>query len=167
MPNKTHIAYIGIGANVGDREGNIRAAIDRLRESSNVEVTRVSKLLDNPAAGGPAGSPSFLNGAVEVSTSLSARALLDRLFEIEKSLGRERRLKWGPRTIDLDLLLFGDEIIAEPGITVPHALLHERTFVLQPMNEIAPDVIHPALRKSMRDLLAQLNAQMSKWKPSE
>src|SRR3954469_8872446 len=98
MNKNPHIAYIGVGANVGDREGNIRAAIDRLRESPNIEVRQVSKLIDNPAAGGPAGSPSFLNGAVELKTSLSARELLDRLFEIEKSLGRERRLKWGPRT---------------------------------------------------------------------
>lgn len=157
------LAYIGVGANVGDREGNIRAAIERLRAIPDIEVLRVSKLIDNPAAGGPAGSPSFLNGAVEVSTTLSARELLDRLFEIEKSLGRERRLKWGPRTIDLDLLLFGDEIIAEPGITVPHALLHERTFVLEPLNEIAPNAIHPTLRKSMSELLAQ----MSKSKSSE
>ncbi|MBC8105873.1 MAG: 2-amino-4-hydroxy-6-hydroxymethyldihydropteridine diphosphokinase [Anaerolineae bacterium] len=161
MPNATHIAYIGVGANVGDREGNIRAAIDRLRESPDVEVRQVSKLIDNPAAGGPAGSPSFLNGAVDVSPPVSARDLLDRLLEIEKSLGRERRLKWGPRTIDLDLLLFGDQIIAEPGITVPHALLHERTFVLEPMHEIAPNVIHPTLRKSMAELLAQMSKRES------
>jgi 2-amino-4-hydroxy-6-hydroxymethyldihydropteridine diphosphokinase len=151
------MAYIGVGANLGDRERNIRAAIDQLRSSRGVEVLRVSKLIDNPAAGGPAGSPPFLNGAVEVKTSLSARELLDRLLEIEKSLGRERRLKWGPRTIDLDLLLFADEIIAEPGITVPHALLHERRFVLEPMNEIAPNVQHPAMRKSISELLAELS----------
>src|SRR5215207_4210427 len=153
MTEHQHTAYIGVGANLGDREANIRAAIGRLRASSDVEVLSVSKLLDNPATGGPPGSPPFLNGAFEVQTSLTARELLDRLLEIEKSLGRERRLRWGPRTIDLDLLLFGDQIIAEPGITVPHALLHERRFVLEPMNEIATDVIHPTLRKSMRDLL--------------
>ena len=158
-----HIAYIGVGANVGDREANIRAAIEQLRASPGVEVLQVSKLIDNPAAGGPANSPQFLNGAVEVRTTLSARELLDRMFAIEKSLGRERRLKWGPRSIDLDLLLFGDQIIAEPGITVPHALLHERTFVLGPMCEIAPSAVHPALRKSMSELLAQI----SQSKPSE
>ncbi|CAN5425473.1 2-amino-4-hydroxy-6-hydroxymethyldihydropteridinediphosphokinase [soil metagenome] len=155
------LAYIGVGANVGDRDGNIRAAIERMRAMPDIEVLRVSKLLDNPAAGGPASSPAFLNGAAEVKTSLSARELLDRLLEIEKSLGRERRLRWGPRTIDLDLLLFGDQIIAEPGITVPHALLHERTFVLVPLNEIAPGVIHPTLRKSMAELLALLSKPKS------
>jgi 2-amino-4-hydroxy-6-hydroxymethyldihydropteridine diphosphokinase len=157
----THVAYIGVGANLGDRERNIRAAIDQLRTSRTIEVLNVSRLIDNPAAGGPAGSPPFLNGAVEVRTSMSARELLDRLFEIEKSLGRERRLKWGPRTIDLDLLLFADQIIAEPGVTVPHALLHERAFVLEPLAEIAPDVIHPALRKSIGELWRDLSKSKS------
>src|SRR5688572_13141960 len=101
MNETSHIAYIGVGANVGDREANIRAAIEQLRAMPGVEVTQVSKLIDNPAAGGPVNSPQFLNGAVEVRTTLTARELLDRMFAIEKSLGRERRLKWGPRSIDL------------------------------------------------------------------
>ena len=158
-----HIAYIGVGANLGDRAANIRAAIERLDAARDVEVLKVSKLIDNPAAGGPASSPAFLNGAIEVSTSLSARELLDRLLEVEKALGRERRLKWGPRTIDLDLLLFADQIIAELGLTVPHALLHERPFVLEPLAEIAPDVMHPALRRS----IGELWREMSKSKSSE
>jgi 2-amino-4-hydroxy-6-hydroxymethyldihydropteridine diphosphokinase len=163
MTTNRHIAYIGVGANLGDREANIGAAIARLRAARDVEVLTVSKLIDTPAAGGPAGSPSFLNGALEVETSLTARQLLDRLLDVEKSLGRERRLKWGPRTIDLDLLLFADQIIAEPGLTVPHALLHERPFVLEPLAEIAPDFIHPTLRKP----IGELWREMSKSKSTE
>jgi 2-amino-4-hydroxy-6-hydroxymethyldihydropteridine diphosphokinase len=157
------LAYIGVGANLGDREATIRAAVERLAVSRDIEVLKVSKLIDNPASGGPPSSPAFLNGAVEVRTSLSPRGLLDRLLEIEKSLGRERRLKWGPRTIDLDLLLFENDIIAEPGITVPHALLHERSFVLEPLAQIAPDAMHPALRKS----IGQLWREMTKSKSVE
>jgi len=157
----THIAYIGVGANLADREASIRVAIERLGASRGIEVLNVSKMIDNPAAGGPPNSPAFLNGAIEVRTSLSARELLDRMLDIEKSLGRERRLKWGPRTIDLDLLLFEDQIIAEPGLTVPHALLHERPFVLEPLAQIAPNVMHPTLRKSIGDLWREMSKSKS------
>ena len=154
-------SYIAVGANIGDREANIRRAIEALRATPHVAVTRVSTLIDNPAVGGPLGSPSFLNGVVELRTSLDPHALLARLLDIERALGRERREKWGPRTIDLDLLLFGDLVLNDPGLTLPHPRMHERRFVLEPLCEIAPDVVHPAQHKSVRQLLEALALRTS------
>ncbi|MEA2710846.1 MAG: hypothetical protein QOF78_3447 [Phycisphaerales bacterium] len=145
-------AYIALGANLGDRRGNIDAALDRLRATPGVRVTKVSSLLENPAVGGPADSPPFLNAAAEIETTLAPRALLDALLDIERQLGRERREKWGPRTIDLDLLLYGEQILDEPHLKIPHPLLHERRFVLDPLKELAPRAFHPILKKRIADL---------------
>jgi 2-amino-4-hydroxy-6-hydroxymethyldihydropteridine diphosphokinase len=146
-------AYIAAGANLGDRAGNIAAAVQALRHTPGIVITNQSRLIENPAVGGPAGSPSFLNGVVEIGTTLTPAALLSRLLEVERSLGRERRAKWEPRAIDLDLVLFGDAIIDEPNLKVPHPLMHERRFVLQPLAEIAPGVVHPILRQTALELL--------------
>lgn len=155
-PTNRITTYIALGANLGDRAGNIAAALDRLRADPASEVGDVSSLLANPAVGGPAGSPAFLNGAARIDTSLSPRALLDLLLSIERSLGRVRRTRWEPRAIDLDLILYGDRIIDEPDLSVPHPLMHQRLFVLEPLVEIAPTVIHPRLGVSMAELLRQL-----------
>src|SRR3954469_25427361 len=119
MPPTTAV-YIALGANLGDREQNLRAALNFLNATAGVRVVRVSSFLANPAVGGPADSPPFLNAAAAVETTLEPRALLERLLEIERALGRERREKWGPRTVDLDLLLYGDRVIHEDGLTVPY-----------------------------------------------
>src|SRR4051812_43326718 len=124
------VAYIALGANLGNREPNILAALDKLEHTPGANVTKISTLIENPAIGGPPDSPPFLNAAAELVTSLSARALLDRLLEIERELGRVRREKWGPRAIDLDLLLYGDEVIDEEGMNIPHTMMHQRRFVL-------------------------------------
>ena len=144
------VAYVGVGSNLGDREATIRAAIAALPG-----VVAVSTLRETDPVG-VVDQPRFLNGAVRLETDLSARQLLDALLAIERELGRERRERWGPRTIDLDLLLYGDTTVDEPGLTVPHPRLHERRFVLEPLAELDPALVIPG-RGRVSDLLAELD----------
>jgi 2-amino-4-hydroxy-6-hydroxymethyldihydropteridine diphosphokinase len=149
-------AFIALGANLGDREANIRRALAALDAGPDIRVVQASALLENPAVGGPPDSPAFLNAVAEIETSLEPEPLLDRLLEIERQLGRVRKHKWEPRVIDLDILLYGDKIIQTPALQIPHPLMHERPFVLQPLAQIAPDVIHPVTNKSSAELLRSL-----------
>jgi 2-amino-4-hydroxy-6-hydroxymethyldihydropteridine diphosphokinase len=150
------LAYIGLGANLGDRRRNIHAAILKLRQTDGVRVTCVSTMLETEAVGGPTDAPKYLNAVAEAYVTLSATALLRRTLQVEKELGRTRREKWAPRTIDIDLLLFGDEIISTQDLVVPHPLMHERRFVLEPLVEIAPDAVHPMLQMTAAGLLEDL-----------
>jgi 2-amino-4-hydroxy-6-hydroxymethyldihydropteridine diphosphokinase len=143
-------AYIGLGANLGDREATIRAAVAALPG-----VVAVSSLRETEPLG-VVDQPRFLNGVAALETDLSARELLGVLLRVERALGRERRERWGPRTIDLDLLLYGDETIDEPGLRVPHPRLHERSFALEPLVELAPDAVIPG-RGRVSDLLTELH----------
>lgn len=144
-------AHISLGSNLGDRAANIARALQQLA-NERTAVLRVSRLIENPAVGMPAGSPPFLNGAAELATELSPRQLLERLFTVEHALGRTRGEGWQPRTIDLDLLLYNSQIVCERGLVVPHPHLHRRDFVLKPLAEIAPEVVHPILRKTIDEL---------------
>jgi len=155
-PSPTITAYIGLGSNLGDRAGNIHVAVDSLILDPDIVVPRLSKFVDSDAVGGPVGSPRFLNAVAEVTTTLSPFVLMERMLEIEKELGRDRRVKWEPRPIDLDLLLYGDQIISTQDLLVPHPLMHERRFVLEPLAELAPLLIHPTLGVSIESLLANL-----------
>jgi len=146
------VSYVALGANLGNREDNIHAALAKLERTPGVHVTKASKLFEFPAVGGPPDSPPFLNAAAELTCALDAPDLLQRLLEIERELGRVRREKWGPRPIDLDLLLFGELVQHTPGLTVPHPLMHERRFVLDPLVQIAPEVVHPVLKRTIRSL---------------
>jgi len=137
-------AYVGLGANLGDREAALRAAVERLDETPGIDVVAVSSFRET-APVGVAGQPDFLNGAVAVETILGPRELLEALLAIERGLGRVRGTeRYGPRTIDLDLLLYGDARIDEPGLRVPHPRLHERLFVLEPLHELDPALEVPA-----------------------
>ena len=131
------LAYVGIGANLGPREETLRRAVELLGRADGVEVVGVSELRETDPVG-VVDQPPFLNGAVSVETTLSPRALLDLLLEIERSLGRVRAERWGPRVVDLDLLVYGNEVLDEPGLHVPHPRLHERRFALEPLAETEP-----------------------------
>lgn len=157
-PAKPVIAFIGLGSNLGDRAANLESAGALLGATPGVTVLRVSRRLENPAVGGPPGSPPFLNAVAQVQTTLGSHALLERLLDIERHLGRQRRTKWEPRLIDLDILLFGDQIISSHDLVIPHPLMHERRFVLEPLAEIAPDAVHPVLQMTAKGLLDNLKA---------
>ena len=149
---KSTTAYIALGANLGDRRANIERALTLLRGTPSIRVTKISTLLENPAIGGPADSPPFLNAVAEIETTLPPPDLLARLLDIEKSLGRQRRQKWEARIIDLDLLLYGHAIVDDRDLQIPHPLMHTRRFVLDPLKEIAPDIMHPVLKRRIADL---------------
>jgi 2-amino-4-hydroxy-6-hydroxymethyldihydropteridine diphosphokinase len=144
------LAYVGLGANLGDREGTIRAAVADLPG-----VVAVSTLRETDPVG-ITDQPRFLNGVAVLETELAPRELLDVLLAAERRLGRERGKRWGPRTIDLDLLLYGDEVIDETGLTIPHPRLHERRFVLEPLADLAPELVVPGHGR-VKDLLAKLD----------
>jgi 2-amino-4-hydroxy-6-hydroxymethyldihydropteridine diphosphokinase len=144
-------AYVGLGANLGDRYATIRRAVELLGEAPGVDVVAVSTLRETEPWG-PVEQPAYLNGAVALDTELEPRALLEVLLDVERRLGRVRTERWGPRTIDLDLLLHGDEVVDEPGLTLPHPHLHERRFALEPLADLAPDAVVPG-RGKVVDLL--------------
>jgi 2-amino-4-hydroxy-6-hydroxymethyldihydropteridine diphosphokinase len=143
-------AYVGVGSNLGDRQALVRAAIEALPD-----VVAVSPLRETEPVG-VTEQPRFLNAAVALETELTARELLDQLLAVDRRLGRERRERWGPRTIDLDLLLYGDETVDEPGLTVPHPRLHERRFALEPLVDLDPELAVPG-RGPVKDILSELD----------
>ena len=150
-------AYIGIGSNIGERERNLNCAIEMLNLAYEVEVTAVSSFINTTPIGYKE-QPDFLNAAVEMITTLSAQKLLFVCQEIEKNLKRERIIRWGPRTIDLDILLYGDLILNEDNFTIPHPRMHEREFVLKPLTEIAPQAFHPVLEQVVSDIYHSLQS---------
>jgi 2-amino-4-hydroxy-6-hydroxymethyldihydropteridine diphosphokinase len=136
-------AYVGLGANLGDRSAMLRTAVEQLRREPDVTVVAVSSVRETDPVGF-VDQPRFLNAAAALDTELPARELLDRLLGIERRLGRTREgPRFGPRTIDLDLLLYGDERLEEPDLEVPHPRLHERLFVLEPLLELDPGLVVP------------------------
>ena len=150
-------AFVGLGANLGPREVTLLRAVDLLGVEPGVDVLELSGLRETAPVGN-VDQPEFLNGAVAVETSLSPRGLLDALLRVERELGRVRDgTQWGPRTIDLDLLVYGDEVVDEPELRVPHPRLHERRFALEPLAELDPDLVVPG-HGTVSELLAKLDA---------
>jgi 2-amino-4-hydroxy-6-hydroxymethyldihydropteridine diphosphokinase len=160
-----HRAFIGLGTNLGDRAANYRQAIQRIGQLPESHIVRLSSIYESEPVGDLQGL--FLNGVVELETEMAAEVLMRRLLTIERTMGRRRaggrkpsrtRRKYRPRPIDLDLLFFDKEIIHTSPLTVPHPRLHERRFVLAPMAELAPALIHPELNVSISELLAGLKS---------
>jgi 2-amino-4-hydroxy-6-hydroxymethyldihydropteridine diphosphokinase len=150
-------AYLSLGSNVGDREAHLRHALERL-EAADVHVAAKSQVYETEPQD-LAGQPWFLNLAAEVETDLFPMQLLSRIQKIERDLGRQRLRAGGPRTADIDILFYGRFVIDTPQLVVPHPRLHLRRFVLEPLSEIASDLRHPVLRKTVREMLAELQGQ--------
>jgi len=152
------IAYIALGSNLGERAETLATALAMLDERQGVSMLSLSKMIQTAPVGGPDGQEDYLNAAAKIETSLSPAELLAVLQDIERKLGRDRKSeqRWGQRTCDLDILLIGDLVMDTPELTIPHARMHQRRFVLLPLNEIAGDVVHPVFNKTISTLLADL-----------
>jgi len=130
------ICYLGIGSNLGDRRGKIKEAVKKVNSLKNTKVLKFSRIIRSKPQGGPAGQPYYLNGVLKIRTALSPFTLLKNLKRIEKDLGRKKTVRYGPRTIDLDILLYGDNVIEKRNLTIPHPKIFRRDFVLKPLLEI-------------------------------
>ncbi len=158
---KRHRAYLGLGSNLGDRGAYLKMALQALDSHPRIQITRTSSVYESEPVGF-LDQEWFLNQVVEIETSLSPHALLHVLQEIENRLGREREIRWGPRVIDLDLLLFENRLLSNSELTVPHPRMYERNFVLVPLNEIAPNFLHPDGRSTQEHLREHLKKRRGK-----
>jgi 2-amino-4-hydroxy-6-hydroxymethyldihydropteridine diphosphokinase len=150
------IAYIGLGSNLGDRRQHLQSAVAALEQTAGLEVLRLSPVYETAPVGSPPGQGPYLNAVLEVESSLGPQELLKVLLELEQKQGRVRREHHGPRTLDLDLLLYGDVVQQAPELALPHPRLHERAFVLEPLAQLVPGLIHPVLRQTVAQLLASV-----------
>jgi len=151
-----HTIYIALGTNLGERMNNLRTAITTL--SPDVTVLAESHVYETPPWGFE-DQPAFLNMVAKAETGLEPEVLLGYLKQIEVKLGREKTVRWGPRLIDLDILFYDDLIIESPPLVIPHPRLHERAFVLVPLVDVAPEVVHPVFQMNVSNLLAKIDAQ--------
>jgi len=149
-------AYLGLGSNLGNRLAFLRGGRDSLTNRFDIVLVRASGVYETEAVGGPDDNPPFLNAVLEIETPLSPRELLAACLDVEDEFGRTRPMEWAPRTLDIDLLLYGNLLSDDADMRIPHPHLQERPFVLAPLCEIAPDLVHPVLHKPMRELAAAL-----------
>ncbi|MEZ0536521.1 2-amino-4-hydroxy-6-hydroxymethyldihydropteridine diphosphokinase [Caldicellulosiruptoraceae bacterium PP1] len=145
--------FLGLGSNIGNREENINSAIKKL--SKEIKIINISKFIETEPYG-YTNQPKFINCALEGETNLTPYELLDFCLNIEKEMGRVREIRWGPRNIDIDILFYGSLIINSNILTIPHPEIEKRLFVLKPLNEIAPDFVHPIFKKSVNIMLSEL-----------
>lgn len=150
------VVYLGIGSNLGIREDNCLMAISLLEENGLKIIKRSAMHETTPW--GVKDQPKFINMAIEAETDISPLELLSLIKKIEGDMGRQPAVKWGPRVIDIDILLYGDKLLCEADLTIPHPLMQEREFVLRPLSEIAPDIMHPVLGKTMKELFDAIAA---------
>ncbi|MDD3840197.1 MAG: 2-amino-4-hydroxy-6-hydroxymethyldihydropteridine diphosphokinase [Clostridia bacterium] len=147
--------YLSLGSNMGDREKNLNNAIRLLEETEDVQVDIISKYIETDPVGYVA-QDKFLNCALKISTQLSPSRILKICMNIEKKLKRMRTVKWGPRTIDIDILMYDDLVIDEENLVIPHPRMHHRLFVLECLNEIAPNAVHPSTGKKIKELYTEI-----------
>lgn len=150
------LAYIAAGSNLGDRNKYLSDAETLLRGAKKISFIQSSKIYETAPVGGPAGQGNYLNTVWGIETDLAPMELLKELLGIEKKLGRVREDRNGPRVIDLDILFYSDEVVNAPGLTLPHPRLQERSFVLKPLMDLCPNLRHPVLKKTIRELYEQL-----------
>jgi 2-amino-4-hydroxy-6-hydroxymethyldihydropteridine diphosphokinase len=156
-------AYLGIGSNLGEREANINKALVELVRTGACRLTKVSSIYETEPVGIKE-QPDFLNAAVEIETDLRPKDLLVTLREVERKTGREKTFKWGPRIIDIDILLYNDICLTEDNLEIPHPEMHKRSFVLTPLAEIAPFVKHPKLGVTAQQLSDQVGGEVKKYR---
>ena len=150
-----HLAYIGFGSNIGDRLVHIQNAIHTLSQTEGITLKEISSIYKTDPVGYEA-QAQFLNGVAAIQTSLSPLSLLHTLKDIETAVGRQHRIRWGPREIDLDILIYGDLCLRTEKLILPHSEMHLRSFVLVPLAEITPDLVHPVFQESIQTLLNRL-----------
>ncbi len=156
ITRKWHTVYLSLGSNMGDREKYLNDALDILGKENDIRVIRTSEFIET-APYGKTDQDDFLNAAVKIETLMSATELLEFIHKAEESAGRVRKEHWGPRTLDIDILLYDDQVIDEDDLVIPHPDMHNRDFVLRPLNEIAPNAMHPVLGRSVSCLLKELD----------
>jgi len=149
-------AYLGLGSNLGNRLAFLRGGRDALLSHPGIRLVKASAIYETAPLGGPPDNPPFLNAVLAVETTLSPRALLEACLAVENEFGRTRPMEWAPRTLDVDILLYGEQTVSEADLEIPHPRLHERAFVLAPFNEIAPAARHPRFGRTVTELLAAL-----------
>ena len=158
--NSIHLAYIGFGSNIGDRLKHLQNAIHALSKTEGINLREISSVYKTDPVGYEA-QGQFLNGAAAIQTSLSPLSLLHTLKDIEIAIGRQHRIRWGPREIDLDILIYGNLCVQTEKLVIPHPEMHLRDFVLVPLVEIAPDLVHPVFQESIQTLLERLEDDKS------